>query len=557
MKGKRLAALTAIIYMIFLVACSASWLAHFSMEELINFIAGTVPFQEGIFKKDSSEITVYLHDGETAILDEFPKLRQADLRGSGNIDEIYDWAQRHPDVKVIYDLTLPNGLKVDNQAQKLDFTGINIDNLLSFSEALVHFPAATEIDLGSTGDTTKPLSPAELTSLITAHPERSFSYRVQLGDIQLSLSDQSIDLGTLKSEDVDSAAGYMACMPGLSEVKLGDDTSCGLSMDEISKLCAAAPQAQFEYSFDLYGKRYSLSDEAIDLSHIPVTDHGEAVKAALRCMPNCKTLDMDSCGLTDEEMASIREEFPEVDVIWRVWFGLKHMYSVRTDTERILASKPSDAGNVTDYDVQILSYCTKVKYLDLGHNDVLTDISFVSNMPDLEVFIVAMNYVSDLSPLADCPNLEYLEIFSTPVVDLSPLANSKALRHLNISNCYMTDISPLFGLTELERLWVGNQTPIPAEQIQQMQAAAPNCVISTASHDPHGDHWRELSYDVNYHTYTWTPRYELLRQQLGYDYQQYSFYWLDPKSGLEAPPEFAGKYYIHEDQLNGMGAPIG
>ena len=557
MKGKKLVALTAIIYMVFLVACSASWLAHFSMEELINLIAGTVPFQEGVFKKDSTELAVVLHDGETAILDEFANLRQADLRGSRNIDEIYDWAQRHPNVTVLYNLTLPNGLKVDNNARTLDFTGITAENLSAFSGLMPHFPDAESIDLGGTGDTVNPMSPAELSGLISAHPDKSFSYRVQLGDIQFSLSDMAIDLTTLKSADVDKAAGYLSCMPGLSAVMLGDDTSCALSMDEIGKLCAAAPQAQFEYSFDLYGKRFSLSDEVIDLSHVPVGDQGEAVKAALRCMPNCKTLDMDSCGLTDPEMAAIREEFPEVDVIWRVWFGLKHMYSVRTDTTRILASKPSDAGNVTDYDVQTLSYCTKVKYLDLGHNDVLTDISFVSNMPDLEVLIIAMNYISDISALADCPKLEYLEIFSTPIIDLSPLANSKALRHLNISNCYITDISPLFGLTELERLWVGNQTPVPVEQLQQMQAAAPQCVISIASNDPHGDHWRELSYDINYHTYTWTPRYELLRQQLGYDYQQYSFYWLDPKSGLEAPPEFAGKYYIHEDQLNGLGAPIG
>lgn len=78
--------------------------------------------------------------------------------------------------------------------------------------------------------------------------------------------------------------------------------------------------------------------------------------------------------------------------------------------------------------------CTKVKYLDLGHNEVISDISFVKSMPELEVFIIAMNPVSDLTPLASCPKLEYLELNTTAVADLSPLANATALRHLNISD---------------------------------------------------------------------------------------------------------------------------
>ena len=38
------------------------------------------------------------------------------------------------------------------------------------------------------------------------------------------------------------------------------------------------------------------------------------------------------------------------------------------------------------------------------------------------------------------------------------------------------------------------------------------------------------------------PRHELLREQMGYNYQEYSFYWLDPKCGDPAPAEYAGKF---------------
>ena len=286
-----------------------------------------------------------------------------------------------------------------------------------------------------------------------------------------------------------------------------------------------------------------------------ISDNGEALRSAMRCMTKLKTVDMDSCGLSDEVMESIREEFPEVDVIWRIWFG--KLYSVRTDTDRVLASKPTVGGVVDNFEASKLRHCTKIKYLDLGHNEVISDISFVSSMPELEVFIIAMNPVADLSPLRNCPNLEFLEINTTAVADLSPLSESKALRHLNISNCYMTDISPLFGLTELERLWIGCKTPIPAEQVQQMQAAAPNCQISTVSDDPHGDGWRATNYDINTGISTWHPRYQLLRAQLGYDYQEYSFYWLDPKCNIPGPAEYVGTYYIHQDQLDGTAERYG
>lgn len=552
MKGKKLAALTAVLYVIFLVACSASWLAHFSFKELINVIAGTVPFQEGVFKKSSESLTVVLHDGETAILDEFESLRSADLRGSECIDEIYLWAQENPQVNVRYTVTLPNGLRVENTASSLDFTGINKDNLLSFSDALRHFPAAGTVELGSSEDSPSPLNPDELASLITANPDKTFAYRVTLSGIQISLSDKLIDLSELESTEAERATGYLSCMPRLEKVKLGDDSKCALSLEEIAALQSAAPQADFEYSFELYGRPHKFSDESIDLSGYVFTDKGEDLINAMRCMPQLKSVDLDSRaltnGLSDEEIAAIRDEFPNVEVVWRVWFG--QLYSVRTDTERILASKPSVGGIVSDLDVQTLSYCTKVKYLDLGHNEHITDISFVSHMPDLEVFIIAMNYVADISPLADCRKLEYLELNSTPVVDLSPLKDLDSLRHLNISNCYMTDISPLYGLKDLERLWIGCLTPIPAEQVAKMQSSVPGCRISTVSDDPHGDGWRYTDYNINYHTYTWSERYELLREQLGYNYQEYSFYWLDPKSGLQAPPEYAGTYYIHPDQLS-------
>ena len=122
------------------------------------------------------------------------------------------------------------------------------------------------------------------------------------------------------------------------------------------------------------------------------------------------------------------------------------------------------------------------------------------------------------TPLANCTNMEYLEVQETDLTDLSPLAGLVNLKHLNI--CWLenvTDITPLYGLTNLERLWIGNMTPIPQDQIDTIREKLPNCVINTTTYNPTEEGWRE------------GERYQLLKEQFGYDEGAYSFYYLDPK----------------------------
>ena len=225
-------------------------------------------------------------------------------------------------------------------------------------------------------------------------------------------------------------------------------------------------------------------------------------------------------------------------MVWRVDFGWA--YSARTNVTKILASKPSTGGPLHDGNTGVLKYFTKVKYLDLGHNEAITDISFVSSMPDLEVLIIAMNPLGDLSPLSDCPHLEYLELFFSNVYDLSPLRSCTELKHLNIGMCpYLTDISPLYDL-DLERLYIGRRTPIPADQIAHFRELHPDCEVNDTDWDTSVGEWRYKK--VEGEELEWyrqqpyfredrinmAPRFALLRDQFGYDTLDYSFRWKDP-----------------------------
>lgn len=375
----------------------------------------------------------------------------------------------------------------------------------------------------------------EICAWASAHPEVNVHYTVDLPIGVTVESDVSeLDLSEYSPKKLRETAPFLSYLPKLRTVYLGsEERENAPSLADVRLLLDNAPDAVCDYTVTRWGKTVSLADESLDFHHITMTDSGAAVRELLEVMPRCTYLDMDLCHVSDTDMAAIRDDFPNVKVVWRVWFGTS--YSVRTDVEKILASRPSAGGILTEANTQSLKYCTDVKYLDIGHNPELHSIDFVGYMTKLEVAVVALCHYEDASPLANCKNLEYLEIQTTWVSDLSPLSELTNLRHLNIGYLFdCTDITPLYGLTNLERLWIGAMTPIPKEQIEEFRRLVPNCEINDTIIDPTEGGWRftgEMVYDPERYGYVWelTPRYALLREQFGYMDADFAFCWNDPK----------------------------
>ena len=305
----------------------------------------------------------------------------------------------------------------------------------------------------------------------------SKTYRtVTLCNNTFSTSNHKLDLSQITPSDVDEVCAVLSEMDNLEYVDIGNYTN-GLAIDDLGKLYDAAPNARFSYGFQLYGQELNTYDEVLDFNHYTITDNAEELLKYLPYMRNCKTLDMDSCGIGNERMAEIRDMYPKIEVIWRIWFGSD--YSVRTNVEKILASKPSWGGTIRNEDAQQLKYCTNLKFLDLGHNDELTDFSFVSYMDDLRIAVISITGVSDLTPFSNCKKLYYLEAGNTKISDLSPLAECPNLQHLNVGTCFdVKDITPLYGL-DLKRLWLGYGDPVPAEQVAKMIELHPGIEIDT------------------------------------------------------------------------------
>ncbi|MGI5976931.1 MAG: leucine-rich repeat domain-containing protein [Candidatus Limivicinus sp.] len=484
-----------------------------------------VSFEGKNIPADRTEISVVLEPGEIDLLDSFPALEYADLSGSSCYDEIVSWGEKHPEVEIFYTVAFPGGITADSNAAELDLSALSHEDVPGASELLRYLPELRRLIL-SPGD----FSAQEVMQLVSAREGLETDYSFHAGGTEIGLWEYSLDLKNLDSAGAAEAAEILPFLPNLEIVYLGDETSGRLSWDDIFLLTRSCPDVCFKYQFGLWGKEFSLEDREMDLNHIWMDDGGTQVYRAARCMNNLEYLDMDFCGVSNENMKKIRDSLPDVEVVWRVWFGSG--YSVRTDTEKILASKPSQGGFVTDRDGEALSCCRAVKYLDLGHNDFLSDISFVSDMPELEVLIVAMDPVKDLSPLADCKKLEYLEIqTNNELTDISPLGGLTELRHLNMARCpNVSDISPLYNLTGLKRLWLGSSRSIPAEQVEKIISLLPNCKINTTVfNDPTTEGWRVDGMDPYTNEIFYNERYELLCEQFGYLEDAYSFAWKDPK----------------------------
>ena len=465
--------------------------------------------------RGTKELTAVVTEEELALLDSLPKLRYADLSGSDCYAAMIAWGAAHPGVMLRYTVPLPNGATAENSATVLDLSALRHEQLDEALRAVAALPSLQLVELGDTAG--NDLTGEDLTLLRASFPSVRFEHKVLFRGQPLDTGLQSLDLSTCSDEELSALLPWLGEMTQLRSIELGDGgdaAAARFSWEHVRALEELFPQAQINYRFRLYGRELSLETEALDLNHLVLDDQGALVKAVTVCMPRLRWLDMDSCEVDDEHMAAIRDALPQAEVVWRVWFGTG--YSVRTNVERIIASNPDKAGELDAENTRSLQYCTKVRYLDLGHNSYLNSIEFTRYMPDLEVVILAMGDWSDCSPLAGCLKLEYAELQTTCLNDISPLAGLVNLRHLNICcNYALHDLSPLYNIP-LERLWIGCLTPIPLEQVDTFRQLHPGCRIDIESTDPTQTFWRYTGMDEKGNLKL-EPRYALLRQQMDYD----------------------------------------
>ena len=222
------------------------------------------------------------------------------------------------------------------------------------------------------------------------------------------------------------------------------DLSNSLSMEEVAKLQDTNPGATFLYTFSLFGQTLSTTDETVEFKNYNIGNEGEEkIRQALAILDNCSRFVLDNCKIDNEVLAGIREDFRDgPKVVWRVYFGVDGRYNLLTDADTLRA-----VYNVTDDTCGPMKYCEDVKYMDIGHNEYLTDLSFIGYMPNIEVVIVSGCAVTELVGLDNCKKLTWLELaYCYKLKDIDCLAGCESLTYLNLSFTGVSNYEPLDGL---------------------------------------------------------------------------------------------------------------
>ena len=417
-----------------------------------------------------------------------------------------------PEVLTLGSLTVTSELT----AIDLEQTGASLEDLMRLSGKI---DGVSEISLGVTRGTL-----VQLQAVRAAFPNAHVSWEAALPGGRVADDVQELDLSAATDDEVPDICAALALLPELRTINLaGEGDVTALSFESLDAIAAAAPEAELNCRFELFGQTADWTTEELRYDHSLLGDDCiDAFRAALPYLRALHLLRLEECGIEDHDaMAALRADFPEKNVVWSVNIG---GYPCMTDTTRVNA-----ALILRDDNTYLLQYMPDVLYLDIGHNAKLTNIEFARYFPKLQVVILTLTNIADLSPLEDCKDLEFLECHSCQISDLSPLADKDKLEYLNIANLpNLTDLSPLYGLKNLKIVRICGSTwmHITKEQVEELKAQLPDTFVSDYGGDPNSSgSWR---FNPNGGL---TERYQLLREQMGYDLLNWKLMLFNSPSG--------------------------
>ncbi|MBQ3009739.1 MAG: hypothetical protein IJD81_00960 [Oscillospiraceae bacterium] len=354
---------------------------------------------------------------------------------------------------------------------------------------LEEYPDLVRLDL--TGSTCYP----EMLEYVLAHPDVKVIYNVEIMGKQYPRETVSINLSNLTSTQVKETAQLLRHFPDLRYVEvMKDDGTCALSYEDVKTLQDAVPNVSIHYLFELFGQQISLGDTKLEFVNTMIGDAGlEEIRNAIKKMPQLKTIRLDNCGTTSEAMDKLRKDYPNLSVHWRVWFG---KYTCMTDETMLRLTNGLKNEHIGE-----MKYLTEAVYVDLGHNEYLSDLSFFEYMPKVKVLILSGTAVNDVTHLKNLKQLEWLElVFCDYLKDISPLEGCTGLKYLNISITRVSQLDALMKLP-LERMVALQMGQLAQSEREAFAEAQPDCLRVWWGTQPYGYGWRYSDQGYTFYKY--------------------------------------------------------
>lgn len=322
--------------------------------------------------------------------------------------------------------------------------------------------------------------------LIKLYPNIIFDIvtTIDIYDQTIREDETYIDLSNTNIDD--SIIDLLEQFPKLEKINLSNQK---LEINKQLELISKYPNILFEWDVEILDRTVNSSITELDLSNSNVSDI-ESFKNSLKLLQNLKYLNMSDCNLSNEELGALREEFPNIKIVWKLYFGVWSMQTDAVAFSVLITNFPYT--RLKSSDIEFLKYTTDLQALDLGHQ-ALTDLTPIAEyVPNLRILILADNKITDISPLSKLKHLHYLELFMNRVTDLSPLVECKELVDLNLSNVFtLSDVSPLLNndFPVLERLWI-NKTLVSYNDYLALKEKYPNATIINTGSGSTNSGWR-------------------------------------------------------------------
>ena len=249
-----------------------------------------------------------------------------------------------------------------------------------------------------------------------------------------------------------------------------DLTKC-TNIDAAEEFPNKRPDVEVIKELKFLQKTVTTRDELIDLRGKKYTQDEvrTALNEALPQMKRLKKIDMCGCGLSNEEMAELGKEFPNIKFVWII--HLAH-WDVRTDAVIFSSLNGMHFSKESVYE-PLFTYCTDLIALDLGHN-LMRNISKISSLKKLRAAILMDNKFTDISPLAELKEIEFLEMNINRIESIEPLRNLDNLMYIDLwSSMGITDLSPLYDHEKL-KIAIFHKT-ISGDERVAFKKHNPNC----------------------------------------------------------------------------------
>ena len=425
-----------------------------------------------------TDLTLIVDETTIGTLDNYPNLKTVDLSGSTCYAAMEDYAESHPDVNVVYTVSV-GGLDVTLATTELVLQPGSF-HYITLVNNLRYLPNMTRLVLPETD-----LTMDQLDALRAAYPRIVIEADFEIAGMKLGVDTTELDLSDFDVAKLDALVEKLPLLPNLASVNLmAEDGTSPFTMDQVRQIKAAQPEVTVNYTFQLFGTTVSSSDERLDFTNQKLgNEAAEELRAALDILPSNVYVKVENCGFDNETLGAIQQDYPNATIVWRVWYGNQNQL---TDAVMI-----RHVYNLKDDNCENMKYFTKAKYLDLGHNETLSTIEFCAYMPDLEVLIASGSLVADVSPLANCTKLWWLELaYCSYLKDITPLSGCTSLRNLNLGFTNVSDITPVMDLPIKQLHAILNQ--IPDEMEKAYDESHPDTVTVWRGKQPYGYGWRYI-----------------------------------------------------------------